>query len=81
MLTFDRVLHPISKEIFYSEYYEKKIFVGKSDKRNFKDHYSWKEFDEYLQSVDLGGYDRCPQLTILFADGSRYKKKTANYNI
>jgi hypothetical protein len=62
-------LLPISIERFKDEYKDKKYFVAKSKENIFKDHFSWKELDQYLNSNKLGGWDRMPQLQIVTPTG------------
>jgi len=73
-MLFEELIAPLTKEQFFDEYKGKKIFIKKSKENKFKDHFTWKEFDEYLQSVDMNGYDRCPQLSIVYGK-TRYSKK------
>ena len=62
-------LLPIPIERFKDEYKDKKYFVAKSKENIFKDHFSWRELDQYLNSNKLGGWDRMPQLQIVTPTG------------
>ena len=54
-------LLPMSLEQFNDEYRQKKFLVVKSKDNIFKDYFSWREADAYLNSYGLNGWDRFPQ--------------------
>ena len=57
-------------------------FVVKSEKPIFKDYFSWKEADNYLNSYGLGGHDRMPQLQVIDYDtGKKYCHKKDKYKL
>ena len=54
----------------------KKWFVVKGNgEKRFKDYFSWKEADQYLNSYGLSGWDRMPQLQIIHEKGKYCHKK------
>ena len=57
------------------EFKGKKHFIIKSKDNIFKDYFSWKEFDNYLNQINIGGWDRTPQLQIVLPDGNKWCKK------
>ena len=74
-MTIEELLQPIGKERFFDEFKDKKILVIKSKKNIFKDHFSWIEFDRYLQGIRMGGHDRVPQLQVVLPQGGKWCKK------
>ena len=52
---------------FLTKYRGKRHFVIKSDKPRFNKYFSWEEFDNYLNQINIGGWDRTPQLQIIIA--------------
>ena len=75
-------LLPFSLEKFEDEYMDKKFLVVKSKKNIFKDYYSWKEADEYLNSYGLSGHDRFPQCQIIdYETGRKYCHRKAKYKL
>ena len=68
--TFEEAIAPITKEYFYNEYYGKKHLAIKCEGNRFKDHFSWTELDNYLNSMDLNGWDRMPQLAVILPEGN-----------
>ena len=73
-IPFEQLL-PMPIERFNDVYKDKKYFVAKSEKNIFKDHFSWKELDMYLNSHKLSGWDRMPQLQIVTPTGKYCHKK------
>ena len=70
-------LLPFPIKRFEEEFKDKKYFIVKSDKPIFQDHFSWKELDMYLNSHNLSGWDRMPQLQIITDNGKYcHRKKT-----
>ena len=59
---------------FYEEYKGKKHFIIKS-KTRFKDYFSWHEFDNYLNQIKIGQWDRTPQLQVVDDKGGKWCKK------
>ena len=59
---------------FYERYKGKKHFIIKS-KTRFKDYFSWHEFDNYLNQVNIGQWDRTPQLQVVDDKGGKWCKK------
>ena len=59
------------------------IYVAFILKKNiFKDYYSWKEADEYLNSYGLSGHDRFPQCQIIdYETGRKYCHRKAKYKL
>lgn len=73
-IPFEQLL-PFPIERFEKEFRDKKYFIVKSDKPIFQDHFSWKEFDMYLNSHKLSGWDRMPQLQIVTSNGKYCHRK------
>ncbi len=73
-IPFEQLL-PMPIERFNDVYKDKKYFVAKSEENIFKDHFSWKELDMYLNSHKLNGWDRMPQLQIVTPTGKYCHKK------
>ena len=73
-IPFEQLL-PMPLERFNDVYRDKKYFVAKSEENIFKDHFSWKELDMYLNSHKLNGWDRMPQLQIVNPEGKYCHKK------
>lgn len=75
-MKFEELIAPIGLERFYDEYKGKKHFVIKSKKNIFKNHFSWKEFDNYLNQIKINGvWDRTPQLQVVLPNGEKWCKK------
>ena len=74
-LDLDTLLQPIGLERFLKEYKGKKHFVIKSKDNIFSEHFSWKEFDNYLNQYEIGHWDRMPQLQVVMPDGTKWCKK------
>ena len=49
-------------------------FIIKS-KTRFKDYFSWHEFDNYLNQIKIGQWDRTPQLQVVDDKGGKWCKK------
>ena len=64
-IPFNNLINPISRERFLDEYKGKKHFIIKSKDNIFENHFSWKEFDNYLNQINVGNWDRTPQLQIV----------------
>ena len=64
MIPFEDLL-PFSVERFRDEFQNKKWFVHKSKNERFRDHFSWREFDQYMNSNGLNGHYRMPQCQIV----------------
>ena len=60
---------------FLNKYKGKRHFVIKSDKPKFNKHFSWEQFDNYLNQVNIGSWDRTPQLQIVLPNGDKWCKK------
>ena len=61
---------------------DKEWFVVKGNGPRFKDYFSWKEADQYLNSYGLGGHNRMPQLQIIDKKtGRKYCHKKAKYKL
>ena len=73
-IPFEQLL-PMPIERFNDVYKDKKYFVAKSEENIFKNHFSWTELDAYLNSHNLGGWDRMPQLQIITPTGKYCHKK------
>ena len=77
-MTFEELIAPVGVDNFYEKYKGKRHFVIKSNKPKFKDYFSWKEFDNYLNQKDIGSWDRTNQLQIVTDRGRWCKKKDPN---
>ena len=64
-IPFDNLINTITRERFFDEFKDKKHFVIKSKNSIFKHHFSWHEFDNYLNQIKVGQWDRTPQLVSL----------------
>ena len=51
-------------------------FIVKSKTNIFKDYFSWKEADNYLNSYGLSGWDRFPQCQIIHDKGKYCHRKS-----
>ena len=58
----------------------KKHFVIKSKNNIFKHHFSWHEFDNYLNQIKVGQWDRTPQLQIVLPNGISGVKRNHQKN-
>lgn len=74
-MKFEELLHPIGVKRFYEEFKGKKCLVIKSDKNIFKDYFSWRDLDNYLNQYKIGAWDRTPQLQVVLPDGNKWCKK------
>ena len=74
-MKFEELLNPIGVEKFNDELKGKKAFYIKSAKNIFKDYYSWKELDNYLNQYRIGSWDRTPQLQMVLPSGRKWCKK------
>ena len=73
---------PMSLEQFNDEYRQKKLLVVKSKDNIFKDYFSWREADAYLNSYGLNGWDRFPQCQIIdYKTGKKYCHRKAQYKL
>ena len=59
---------------------KKEWVVVKGNGPRFKDYFSWKEADNYLNSYGLNGHFRMPQLQIIHPQG-KYCHKKAQYKL
>lgn len=64
MIPFEQLI-PMPVERFKDEFQNKKWFIQKKDDGRFKEHFSWKEFDQYMNSYGLNGHQRMPQCQIV----------------
>jgi len=72
----------MSFEQFNDEYRNKKYHIVKNNDGRFKDYFSWKETDEYLNSYGLSDHDRMPQLQIIdYETGKKYCHKKAELKL
>ena len=71
----DQLVEPIGRERFYKEYKDKQYVIIRGN--DIKDHFSWKEFDDYLNSLDASGHDRMPHFQMVLDDGQKYCKRKA----
>ena len=71
VFSFEKVIAPISKEKFYDEYHGKKHLAIKCSEPRFYNHFSWTELDNYLNSMDLNGWDRMPQCAVVLPEGNK----------
>ena len=53
-IPFDTLIKPLTRERFMDEFKGKKHFIIKSEKNIFKHHFSWHEFDNYLNQIKIG---------------------------
>ena len=70
----------------FEEFLEKRKkaewFVVKGDGPRFKDYFSWREADQYLNSYKLMGHDRMPQLQIIDKNtGKKYCHKKQRHKL
>mgnify|MGYP000844836055 CR=1 FL=1 len=70
----------MSMEDFKEFRKKKEWLVVKNDKPIFKDYFSWKEADNYLNSYGLSGHYRMPQLQIIHKNG-KYCHKKAEFKL
>lgn len=73
-LPFEKLI-PMPLEQFYAQYKGKKPFIAKNNTPRFKDHFTWEEFDAYLNGLDRNGHKRVPQLQVVNLDGRKYCHK------
>lgn len=74
-IPFEELIAPVGIDNFYSKYKDKRHFVIKSNKPKFKDHFSWEELDNYLNQMNIGSWDRTPQLQVVLPNGDKWCKK------
>ena len=74
-IPFDTLIKPLTRERFFDEFKDKKHFVIKSKTNIFRHHFSWHEFDNYLNQIKIGQWDRTPQLQIVLPNGNKWCKK------
>lgn len=75
MIPFEDLI-PFSVERFRDEFQNKKWFVHRSENPRFRDHFSWREFDQYMNSYGLNGHQRMPQCQIVGEKKYCHKKAT-----
>ena len=75
-MRFEELIKPVGVENFYENYKGKRHFVIKSNRPRFKDYFSWEEFDNYLNQMNIGQWDRTNQLQIVTDKGRWCKKKS-----
>tara|TARA_R110002153_G_scaffold196733_2_gene350131 strand:- start:453 stop:1202 length:750 start_codon:yes stop_codon:yes gene_type:complete len=75
VLSLDKLLSPIGIKRFMEEYKGKKHFIIKSKDNIFKDHFTWEEFENYLNQYNIQAWDRTPQLQIVLPNGRKWCKK------
>jgi len=68
-------LIPMPLEKFFDEYKGKKPFTCTSNRNKFADHFTWQEFDNYLNGNGRMGHKRVPQLQIVNLNGFKYCHK------
>jgi len=79
-MKFEELLSPIGIERFNREFKGKKCLVIKSEENIFKDYFSWRDLDNYLNQYKIGAWDRTPQLQVVLPDGNKWcKKKSKEY--
>ena len=72
---FNKLVAPVGRKRFFEEYKGKKYLVIKGNE--IKDHFSWKEFEDYLNCIDMNGHDRMPHFQMVLDGGDKYcKRKT-----
>ena len=74
-IPFEELIKPVGMENFLTKYKGKRHFVIKSDKPKFNKHFSWEEFDNYLNQVNIGEWDRTPQLQVVLPNNGKWCKK------
>jgi len=74
-VTFEELLGPVGVDKFYSKYKGKTHFYIKSNKPKFESYFSWKELDNYMNQLNIGQWDRTPQLQIVLPNGDKWCKK------
>ena len=74
-MKFEELLNPIGVEKFYKELKHKKAFYIKSDKNIFENYFSWEELDNYMNQINIGQWDRTPQLQVVMPSGRKWCKK------
>ena len=79
-MKFEELISPIGIERFNREFKGKKCLVIKSEENIFKDYFSWRDLDNYLNQYKIGAWDRTPQLQVVLPDGNKWcKKKSKEY--
>ena len=74
-MTFEELLGPVGVDKFYSKYKGKTHFYIKSNKPKFENYFSWKELDNYMNQLNIGAWDRTPQLQVVLPNGDKWCKK------
>ena len=77
-MKFEELIRAVGVDNFYEKYKGKRHFVIKSKTPRFKNYFSWHEFDNYLNQINIGTWDRTPQLQIVTDKGRWCKKKDPN---
>lgn len=77
-MKFEELIRAVGVDNFYEKYKGKRHFVIKSKTPKFKNYFSWHEFDNYLNQINIGSWDRTPQLQIVTDKGRWCKKKDPN---
>jgi len=72
---FEDLIAPVGVDNFYKKYKGKRHFYIKSNKPKFENYFSWTELDNYLNQINIGTWDRTPQLQIVLPDGNKWCKK------
>lgn len=75
-MKFEELIRAVGVDNFYEKYKGKRHFVIKSKTPRFKNYFSWHEFDNYLNQINIGQWDRTPQLQIVTDEGRWCKKKS-----
>lgn len=79
-MTFEELIAPVGVDNFYKKYKGKRHFYIKSNKPKFDNYFSWTELDNYLNQINIGNWDRAPQLQIVLPDGNKWCKKKSPEN-
>lgn len=74
-MKFEELIHPIGVDEFHLKYKGKKHFYIKREDNPFSKHFSWEELDNYLNQINIGSWDRTPQLQVVLPDGNKWCKK------
>ena len=74
-MNFSELIYPMTRKTFYQQIKGKQYHVWKGDSDRFKDYFTWEQFDNYMNQINLGAWDRTPQLQIILPDGNKWCKK------
>lgn len=74
-MNFSELIYPMTRKTFYEKVKGKRYHVWKSKNNRFKNYFSWTELDNYLNQINIGAWDRTPQLQIIMPDGNKWCKK------